>query len=277
MLPITKIGNQKGLFTKPGHISESGSGTLLLNKDSGKLPTIKGSVFLARGYKPLPVRKEFERPITLQKLEGIDYGSGKHFFPKQLSDKVAFYLVKFYRSFADTYFQKRYLDRATLIETVAAVPGMVGGLFRHLYCLTHFKDNGPVIQKLLREAENERQHFLTLIEIKKCGFLEKILVKIAQAFFFNFYLIFYFFFPKTAHRFVGYLEEEAIKSYEEFEKEILRGNIKNVPAPQIAIEYWKLPKHARLIDVVRAIRADEAAHRDANHQMANKKHFTLAE
>lgn len=97
----------------------------------------------------------------------------------------------------------------------------------------------------------------------------------ARPFFFNFYILFYFLFPKTAHRFVGYLEEEAIRSYDAFELEIKRGKIENVPAPQIAIEYWQLPANARLIDVVRAVRADEAAHRDTNHGMADIEDFTL--
>ena len=44
-----------------------------------------------------------------------------------ISDKVAFVLVKFFRFFADTFFRKRYGNRAIVLETVAAVPGMVGG------------------------------------------------------------------------------------------------------------------------------------------------------
>lgn len=234
------------------------------------------SVFAARRYMPAPVRVEFEKPITLQALSRINYESGKHFVPRKASDAVALYLVKFFRAFADVYFQNRYVDRATLVETVAAVPGIVGGLFRHLYSLRNLEDNGGSIHKLLREAENERQHLLTFMALKKCSVLDRLLIRLGQAFFFNFYFAFYLLFPRTAHRFVGYLEEEAIRSYDCFEKEIAEGRIENVPAPQIAIEYWKLPGDARLLDVVRAIRADEAAHRDANHSMADRENFSLA-
>lgn len=234
------------------------------------------SVFAARRYRPAPVRKEFEKPITLQALSRINYESGKHFVPQRASDTVALYLVKFFRAFADVYFQNRYVDRAALIETVAAVPGLVGGLFRHLYSLRNLDDNGESIQKLLREAENERQHLMTFMAMKKCSVLDRLLIKLGQAFFFNFYFAFYLLFPRTAHRFVGYLEEEAIRSYDCFEQEIMGGRIENAPAPQIAIEYWKLPGNARLLDVVRAIRADEAAHRDTNHDMANNENFSLA-
>lgn len=126
-----------------------------------------------------------------------------------------------------------------------------------------------MIQELHREAENERQHYLTFTAIRKLSHMDKFLVYLGQGFFFNFYLSMYFLFPKVAHRFVGYLEEEAVDSYDCFEREILAGNIENVEAPQIAIEYWNLPDNARLIDVVRAVRCDEAAHRDSNHGFAD--------
>ena len=41
--------------------------------------------------------------------------------------------------------------------------------------------------------------------------------------------------------------------------------IAGVPAPAIAIDYWRLPKDATLKDVIIVIRADEAHHRDVNH------------
>ena len=41
------------------------------------------------------------------------------------------------------------------------------------------------------------------------------------------------------------------------------------PAPEIAINYWNLPLHSTLKDVVRVIRDDEAGHRDVNHQFAD--------
>ncbi len=51
----------------------------------------------------------------------------KHFKPKNLSDKVALSFTKFLRFLADTFFKKRYGHRAVVLETVAAVPGMVAG------------------------------------------------------------------------------------------------------------------------------------------------------
>ena len=69
---------------------------------------------------------------------------------------------------------------------------------------------------------------------------------------------------------VGYFEEEAIVSYTEYLAEIESGRIENVAAPQIAIDYWHLGPDARLKEVVIAVRADEAGHRDVNHRFANE-------
>ena len=41
------------------------------------------------------------------------------------------------------------------------------------------------------------------------------------------------------------------------------------PAPEIAIDYWRLPKNATLLDVIYAVRSDESTHRFVNHTLAN--------
>ena len=83
------------------------------------------------------------------------------------------------------------------------------------------------------------------------------------------YLLIYIISKRTAHRIVGYFEEEAVYSYTEFLNEIDSGKIKNKPAPKIAIDYYNLPLHATLRDVVLKVREDEAGHRDVNHSYAN--------
>ena len=59
-------------------------------------------------------------------------------------------------------------------------------------------------------------------------------------------------------------------SYTEYLAEIDNGKILNRPAPQIAIDYWNLGSKASLRDVVIAVRADEAGHRDKNHEFADQ-------
>lgn len=192
-----------------------------------------------------------------------------HRAPVDLSDKVAFGFVKALRFFADSFFAKRYGHRAVVLETVAAVPGMVAGLLQHLKALRHIRDDEGWVRELLDEAENERMHLMTFIKIAEPTVFERLLIMITQAVFYNFYFWLYLFAPKTAHRVVGYFEEEAVTSYTQYLEEIDSGRHENVPAPKIAIDYWDLGPDAMLRDVVIAVRADEAGHRDRNHHFAD--------
>jgi ubiquinol oxidase len=192
-----------------------------------------------------------------------------HYKPINFSDRVALFFTKSMRFFADTFFQKRYGHRAVVLETVAGVPGMVSGMWTHLTSLRKMQTGyGPKIRTLLAEAENERMHLMTFIEIAKPNAFERFLVLIAQAIFWNMFFVIYVFFPRTAHRIVGYFEEEAVYSYTEYLREIDNGTLPNIAAPQIAIDYWNLSPNATLRDVVIAVREDETKHRDANHQFA---------
>ena len=193
----------------------------------------------------------------------------KHFEPKNLSDKVALLFTKFLRLLADTFFKKRYGHRAVVLETIAAVPGMVAGMLVHLKSLRKIEDDKGWIKILLDEAENERMHLMTFIHIAKPTAIERFIIMIAQFIFIITYGIIYLVSQRTAHRIVGYFEEEAVISYTEYLNELENGTIPDQPAPEIAINYWNLPLHATLKDVVRVIRDDEAGHRDVNHSFAD--------
>ena len=192
-----------------------------------------------------------------------------HHEPQNFSDKFALKFVKFLRFCADSFFAKRYGHRAIVLETVAAVPGMVGGALQHLRSLRRLEDDGGLIRKLLDEAENERMHLMTFVQIARPSRLERWLILLGQGVFYNFFFLLYLISAKTAHRIVGYFEEEAVISYSHYLEEIDSGRHENVPAPQIAIDYWNLEPEARLRDVVLAIRDDEAAHRSVNHEIAD--------
>lgn len=84
---------------------------------------------------------------------------------------------------------KKYAKRAVILETIAAVPGMVAGMFNHLKSLRRMRDDA--------------------------------------------------------------------------------GEVENINAPDIAIEYYQLPANAKLRDVALRIREDEAGHRDRNHGFAD--------
>jgi ubiquinol oxidase len=193
----------------------------------------------------------------------------RHYEPKDFCDRIAYAFVVFMRFFADTFFARRYGHRAVVLETVAAVPGMVGGVLQHLHSLRLIEADYGRIRLLLDEAENERMHLMTFIQITEPSGLERLLIRLAQGVFFNLYFLLYMISPKTAHRVVGYLEEEAVHSYTEYLAGVDDGAHANVAAPRIAIDYWKLAPDARLREVIIAVRADEIRHREVNHELAD--------
>ena len=193
-----------------------------------------------------------------------------HHAPSGVSDHLALGFTKLLRLLADTFFAKRYGHRAVVLETVAAVPGMVGGTIQHLTSLRRMVDDDGWIRTLMEEAENERMHLMTFIQIAKPTIYERLVVLLAQWIFYIGFFLLYLVSARTAHRVVGYFEEEAVLSYTQYLQEIDEGRSPNVPAPAIAKHYWKLPADATLRDVVRVVRADEAHHRDINHGFSSK-------
>ncbi|XP_027080658.1 ubiquinol oxidase 2, mitochondrial-like [Coffea arabica] len=189
----------------------------------------------------------------------------KHHEATTLNDKLAYWIVQSLKYPTTLFFQRRHMCHAMLLETVAAVPGMVGGMLLHLRSLRRFEHSGGWIKALLEEAENERMHLMTFLELSQPKWYERALVFAVQGVFFNGYFLAYLASPKLAHRITGYLEEEAVNSYTEFLIDLEKGLFENKPAPAIAIDYWRLPPDSTLKDVVTVIRADEAHHRDINH------------
>jgi hypothetical protein len=114
------------------------------------------------------------------------------------SDRVALGITRALRLLADTFFAKRYGNRAIVLETVAAVPGLVGAALVHLRCLRWMQHDRGWIHALMEEAENERMHLMTFVEIARPNWLERALVLVAQAFFCTFFLLLYLLSPRTA-------------------------------------------------------------------------------
>ena len=211
-----------------------------------------------------------KKAARLALIKDRDAALRVHHVPKGFSDRFALGFTKLLRLCADTFFAKRYGHRAIVLETVAAVPGMVGATITHLKCLRHMVEDNGWIRTLMEEAENERMHLMMFIEIAKPTAFERLVVMLAQWVFYIGFFLLYLVSPRTAHRLVGYFEEEAVLSYTLYLKEIDEGRSLNVAAPAIASHYWKLPSGSTLRDVVLLVRADEAHHRDVNHGFANK-------
>jgi hypothetical protein len=81
--------------------------------------------------------------------------------------------------------EKDWMLRILFLETVAGVPGMVGGMLRHLRSLRKLEKEGRWIETLLEEAENERMHLMTFMVIKKPGFWMRLMIVGSQGVFCN--------------------------------------------------------------------------------------------
>ncbi|WP_026959061.1 alternative oxidase [Aliagarivorans taiwanensis] len=197
-----------------------------------------------------------------------DFQSAHH-SATRTSERIALKVTKFLKFVLNIFYGERLAKRAVILETIAAVPGMVAGMFNHLKALRRMKNDEGWIRELLDEAENERMHLMIFLDIAKPNWIERMLVLLGQGVFIFFYGIIYLVSSKTAHRIVGYFEEEACKSYTEYLEAIDSGTVENIAAPILAINYYNLPSDATLRDVVVRIRLDEAGHRDRNHRFAN--------
>ncbi len=63
---------------------------------------------------------------------------------------------------------------------------------------------------------------------------------------------------------IHYFEEEAVRSYTSYLALIEDGEVEDIAAPQLAIDYYGLQPEARLSDLIVRVRADEQRHADAN-------------
>ena len=189
-----------------------------------------------------------------------------------MSDIFAKSMTKFFRFTADTFFRERYGHRAVVLETVAGVPGMIAGMLTHFASLrTMKKGYGTKIHHMLEEAENERKHLIFVLHITKPTAIERGIITVAQIMFSVFYFTLYMISEKTAHRMIGYFEEEAVISYTDYIQQIDDGYIENVRAPEAAIQYYGLPDTARLRDMLECIREDERKHSVVNHRYADRE------
>lgn len=118
-------------------------------------------------------------------------------------------------------------------------------------------------------------HLLTFLKMAEPGWFMKVMILGAQGVFFNAMFFSYIISPRTCHRFVGYLEEEAVLTYTRAIADIDAGKLpkwETLEAPDIAVRYWKMPEGQRTMrDLLLYIRADEAKHREVNHTLGNLK------
>ncbi|EGV64861.1 inducible alternative oxidase 2 [Yamadazyma tenuis] len=222
-------------------------------------------------------------------LESISFD---HRVPITVSDKIASGAIQTFRSCFDFFTgykhptkgvsyegtrfemtESKWLTRCIFLESVAGIPGMTAAFIRHLHSLRLLKRDKAWIETLLDEAYNERIHLLTFINLGKPSWFTRFFIFMGQGVFCNIFFFNYLFFPKFCHRFVGYLEEEAVSTYSHFIKELDAGKLKkfdDMAIPPVAIQYYgTLDEKSTIRDLILCVRADEAKHREVNHTFAN--------
>eukprot|EP00918_Siedleckia_nematoides_P041117 GHVU01089260.1.p1 GENE.GHVU01089260.1~~GHVU01089260.1.p1 ORF type:complete len:349 (-),score=28.69 GHVU01089260.1:909-1955(-) len=241
------------------------------------LNTERGAIYSSTDEPPMG---EYALPHRIWSYDELHSVKITHRPPHGIIDKLAYGAVQtlgrscdimtgFNRNIRDT---DLWLTRVCFLETVAAVPGMVAAMVRHLQSLRVLTRDHGWIHTLLEEAENERMHLMTALQLKQPGILFRGAVMGTQGVFVAAFSVSYLLSPRFCHRFVGYLEEEAVITYTKLLKDIEQGAMQHwnkTPAPDIAIKYWQLPAEATMKDVILAIRADEAHHRVVNHSLAS--------
>ena len=153
------------------------------------------------------------------------------------------------------------------------VPGMVAGMLRHMRSMRRMRRDNGWMETLLEESYNERMHLLIFLKMAEPGWFMRMMVLGAQGVFFNAFFLSYIISPRTCHRFVGYIEEEAVLTYTREIADIDAGKLPKwakMQAPDIAIQYYNMPEDKRSMrDLLLYIRADESKHREVNHTLGN--------
>jgi ubiquinol oxidase len=227
---------------------------------------------IAEAYKlhlpshPYPPSVGFDR----RRLEGLK--ELPHLAPKTFSDKAALVIVSALEKVMHLFFRSKYDHHAVTLETVAAVPGMVAGMHRHMRSLRRMSRDHGWIDKMLEESQNERMHLLIWMQHTKPSLSERAFVLVAQGLYTAAYSVLYVVSPKTAHRTVGYLEESAFRAYTDYLQAVDSGHIPNAVLPNNSIgkRFYRLPDGSTLRDVILHVRADEAFHAIYNHGLSTQ-------
>ena len=84
------------------------------------------------------------------------------------------------------------------------VPGFAAAMIRHLHSLRRMQRDHGWIHTLLEEAENERMHLMTFLQLRKPGPIFRFTVIFAQYIFTAGFFTAYLISPKFCHRYTSY-------------------------------------------------------------------------
>ena len=111
--------------------------------------------------------KSYRMAHPIYKKTDIETIKKYHHEPEGWKDRLALAMVRTVRGGFDmvsrynpeTMNERDWLNRIVFLETVAGVPGMIGGMVRHLKSLRTLEKDHGWIHHLLQEAENASFHF----------------------------------------------------------------------------------------------------------------------
>jgi hypothetical protein len=131
----------------------------------------KGVLNTLPKFKVILNPKSYRMAHPVYKVGEIEQIKPYHHKPESLSDSFALNLIKLVRGSFDFISgynpremnEKHWLNRMVFLETVAGLPGMIGGMSRHLRSLRSMEADHGWIHHLLQEAENERMHLFIFL------------------------------------------------------------------------------------------------------------------
>lgn len=159
-------------------------------------------------------------------LEDIQDIKFTHREPVNFRDKFALRWIGGVRIFVNTLTgkdhekrdAKTWFNRMVLLESIAPIPGLVVGTAKYFKNLSSMKVDRALTHFMLEESENERTHLFLWLNYNKSTYLSRMFIAFKQIAFYNVFFLTYMISPYTCHRFMGYLEEEAIYNYTMFLK-----------------------------------------------------------
>ena len=121
--------------------------------------------------------KSYRMAHAVYKFQDIETITPYHHEPNGWKDKLAMSMIRTVRGSFDTISrynpekmkERDWLHRIIFLETVAGVPGMIGGMVRHLKSLRSLEADHGWIHHLLQEAENERMHLFIFLSMYNPG------------------------------------------------------------------------------------------------------------
>jgi ubiquinol oxidase len=194
-----------------------------------------------------------------------------HHSPQTAGDLLALGVVKVASAAVAPIFRTHPGRASVLKETMAILPPLTaaaGLLLEAGRSGKHRVEDDARIHDLLETAKAHRARLLAFRRILPATTAERLAISFAQVVLGPIYWMLYQVFPRFSHRMVAYMNEFNITAYQKYMEQLRSGAVENVIAPIYAVEHWHLPASARLTDLVEAIQADEAHHRDANHALA---------